>query len=99
MRARLAWRHLLPIIQILLYCALAWWGFRERYPSKVSAWKPPSEYVLVQEGAVQWDPRYIDGPPPPGFTVAWALNLPALVLALLILLPAGILLRHLSSFV
>lgn len=75
--------------------AVGWCAF---YPPKVSASGPPSEYVLVQEGAIQWDPRYIDGPPPLGFTVAWAVNLPALVPALLILLPAGILLRQLSSF-
>ena len=97
MRARLGWRHLLPILQTFLYCALVWWGFRERYPSTVSTWEPPSEYVLVQEGAVHWDPRYIDGPPPRGFRIGWALNLPALVPALLILLPARILFRDLAS--
>ena len=97
-KGRLGWRHLLPIAQILLYCALAWWGFRESYPSKFSAWEPPSEYVLVQEGRVQWDPRYIDGPPPRGFTIALALNLPALVPAVLILLPASVLLKNLGSF-
>jgi hypothetical protein len=92
------WRHLLPIVQTLLYCALVSWGFRERYPSKATVWERPTVYVLVQEGAVQWDPRYIDGPPPRGFTIAWALNLPAVVPAVLILLPAGMLLRHLASF-
>lgn len=76
-----------------------WWGFRERYPSKATLRERPTEYVLVQEGGVvKFDPRYIDGPPPRGFTIAWALNLPAVVPALLILLPASMLLRDLASF-
>jgi hypothetical protein len=83
---------------MLLYCALVWWGFRERYPAKATIWERPTDYVLVQEGAVQCDPRYIDGPPPRGIRIAWALNLPAIVPALLILLPAGMLSRHFASF-
>jgi hypothetical protein len=83
---------------MLLYCALVWWGFRERYPAKATIWERPTDYVLVQGGAVQCDPRYIDGPPPRGIRIAWALNLPAIVPALLILLPAGMLSRHFASF-
>jgi hypothetical protein len=52
----------------------------------------------VQEATVEWDPRYIDGPPPWAFTTAWAINLPALVPALLILIPASMLTGDLASF-
>lgn len=98
-RGRHGWRHLLPIVQTLLYGALVWWGFRERYSSELSAFEQPSEYVLVQEGeGVEWNPRYVDAPPPRGFTIAWALNLPAVLPALLILVPAGALLKNPGSF-
>lgn len=96
---RLGWRHFLPIVQTLLFCALVWWDFRERYPSRAILCERPAEFVLVQDGGVvKFDPRYIDGPPPRGFTIALALNLPAVVPALLVLLPASMLERDLSSF-
>lgn len=91
------WRYILPIVQTLLYCALVLWGFRERYPSKAIARRQPSQYVRVQEGEGEWKPRYIDAPPPQGFLIAWSLDLPAVVPALLILVSVAMLVRHLGS--
>ncbi len=90
-------RHLLPILQTLLYCGLVWWGLHERYPARVL--HRPLTLTPVQEGAgVQWDPIYIDGPPPTGFVAATCLNLPALLPALLLILPLSFLFKDVASF-
>jgi hypothetical protein len=98
-RHGLGWRHFLPIVQTLFYCALTWWGLRERFLTRqVMGWEPQAEFVLIQEGTVHWDPRYTDGPLPLCIKVAVALNLSAVVPALLILLPIGMSSLDLSSF-
>ena len=69
------WRGILPLIHIALYTALVWWGYQQRCePQRAEA---EGRFVAVQEtSGVPFNPVY-DVPPPLGYRLAMAINLPA----------------------
>jgi hypothetical protein len=94
---RFGCRHVLPIIQTVLYCALVLWGFHERYPRRAAS-TGSADIILAQDGTVEWQPRYIDAPPPRGIQAAIAINLPAVLPAAAIIIPVSVYLHPPSSF-
>jgi hypothetical protein len=91
-------RHVLPIVQTIIYCLLAFWGLHDRYPRQTASWRSADIVSVQEDGAVEWEPRHIDSPPPRGFRVAIAINFPALVPAAVIIIPISVFLHAPSSF-
>ena len=61
------WRGILPLVHIAIYTVLVGWGYQERCLS------------LPATGAIQLEPFSVDHPPPFGYRLAVAINLPALL--------------------
>lgn len=81
---RIAYRILLPVVQLALYLLLIWYGcyYRPTWQSQLQNWITPRPAV-----AGGWDPTWIDGPPSLAEQLALGINAPALFASMLILIP------------
>jgi len=81
---RIAYRILLPLVQLALYLMLIWYGcyYRPTWQSQLQNWIAPRPAV-----AGGWDPTWIDGPPSLAEQVALGINAPAVFASMLILIP------------